>query len=206
MKRSALIVIALAATLHADPPLTQEQIAALTPIDTLPSTAALDLALTPDALSWLAGLATSSDPNLDLGVQLRAIRSLPQYCTAADPCTETSTQYTSLTTLLQIHPSAPTPRDTLRLRAAIEAYGEINSTSFEPLNYTYLTPFLSNASRDIRAAAATAIGRLCNTSQKAKEALTNRGAAENTPGGSQQVVLAISAALRDLTFNCPSVQ
>lgn len=193
MKRIALISLAIAATLHADT-LTQTKIEALTPIDALPSTTALNQVLFPDAVAALIDIARSPDAAVDLGVQLRAIRSLPAYCTQ---CTVDNSAYLTLVALLE-GPQPTTPHDLLRLRAAIEAYGEVAAFDNQN-NYKYLLPFLSNSSRDIRAATATALGKLCNT--LAVGPLTSRGDAENAPGGSQQVVLAISAALRDLA-NC----
>lgn len=199
MKRIALLSLAIASTLHADTPLSlsQDNIQTLTPIDTLPSTAALARTfMGTDPLGKLEDIALSKDPALDLGVQLRAIRSLPMYCAL---CDRTSVPYTTLATLLEPEnqPSAPTSHDVLRLRATIEAFGALKSPETD--NYTFLLPFLNNTSRDIRAATALALGQFCNDpSEPISQALIMRSVAENAPGGSQQVEIAISAALRDL--------
>jgi hypothetical protein len=208
MKRLALATLVIASSLRADGlPLSQNNIETLTPIDTLPTTTALDLTFPPDAVSSLVQIASSADADVDLGVQLRAIRSLPLYCTLAAPCVGANppfaAPYATLVALLKNQPTAPTPHDVLRLRAEIEAFSAISSGADSSNNYTYLVPFLSNASRDIRAATAIALGRLCNP--LAIGPLRTRSSAENAPGGSQQVVLAISAALRDLTNTCPGV-
>ncbi|HMG54329.1 MAG TPA: hypothetical protein VK601_12620, partial [Kofleriaceae bacterium] len=58
---------------------TPEQIDALTPIDTQPSRAQVDLAF-PSGASITGLIALATDPTQDLGLQIRAIRTLPQYC------------------------------------------------------------------------------------------------------------------------------
>src|SRR5690606_20264222 len=97
---------------------------ALTPIDSIPSKQQLDAAHGNDPALAVANLRAIAlaEGAVDVGVQLRAIRALPQYC---QPCAAAHDAHTTLTTL------ATTPRyrdarrgsDVLVLRAAIESLG-----------------------------------------------------------------------------------
>jgi hypothetical protein len=129
------------------------------------------------------------DPDGDPGVRIRAYRALGLYPTAN----------TALSLDLGSMGAAPAGTDQLYLRAVIEALGEIGG----PTDVTKITPFLDfEASRDIRAAAADAlrtIGCQCDAARNPLHArLQNKQ--DGTPiETSQQVVLAIQRALRDLT-------
>ncbi len=208
------VVIALvlvAATLRADAPMGPgpDQIAALTPLDALPSPTALDIVFDNKTVENLQSIALSTDMTLDFGVQLRAIRALPDYCPALPaPCGVDPTQMTPPpdtvvhSTLLALLDGfnaieVPMPRDLLRLRAAIEALGISGVSSALTYDEKKLEGFLNNTSRDVRATTAKALGTLSICT--AKTALQTRFAAEQ----SAQVRLAISAALRDLAAVCP---
>lgn len=187
-------VLLLASTLKADTlPLDQKELEAMTPIDGLPSSAALDAVFGGgQTVASLQEIALSTDPTVDFGVQLRAIRTLPTYCPTTAPCSGTA--HDTLVQLVAAYEliAVPTPRDLLRLRATIEALGLAGVPDDEAL----LAGFLDHISRDVRATTAKALGTLCNT--RAIQPLRTRSAAEL----SLQVKLAISAALRDLA-NCP---
>ncbi len=204
-----LIPIMLAAsTLRADT-LTQPVMEALTPLDALPSTTAIDAVFgtfgndTATNLRTIALTPTTCGPSataLDFGVQLRAIRALPAYCpspcgvdTAATGMPDTLVHATLVELLGAFNTiPVPTPCDLLRVRAAIEALGLAGVSAAIDTDRTLLEGFLNNASRDVRATTAKALGTLCNT--QAKNPLLKRFVAEPT----EQVRLAISAALRDL--------
>jgi hypothetical protein len=189
-----LPLLLLVSTLKADTlPLDQMEIEAMTPIDGLPSSTALDAVFgVAQTVTSLQDIALSTDPTVDFGVQLRAIRTLPAYCPTTAPCSTTA--HDTLVQLVAAYDlvALPTARDLLRLRATIEALG----LAGVPDDVGILTGFLDHTNRDVRATTAKALGTLCNT--VAIQALRTRSAAEL----SLQVKLAISAALRDLA-NCP---
>ncbi len=88
----------------ADVVLSQRAIDVLTPIDTLPSQAAVTDALRPnDALQQLQLIAR--DTTGDLGVALRAIRMLPAYCPQG--CGAGTAVHETLTKLIDDYAVAP---------------------------------------------------------------------------------------------------
>lgn len=168
----------------------------LTSIDSLPSRSELETAfsrqdppvLPLDGLEAIIFDDAAPLPPDQQGVQLRAIRSLPQFCTAS--C-QNDQAHALLERVISDYndPGKPRgPRETLRARAAIEALGVAKVVD----DRTILEPFLNNSSRDLRVAAAKALRDLCNT--EAIPALRARLTTELVP----QVKGAISAALRDL--------
>lgn len=194
-----LPLLFFASSPHADPlqlPLTQSILEAMTPIDALPSMAALDVVFANATAANLQQIALITDGSVDFGVQLRAIRTLPDYCPPG--CAAATISHTTLTTIISSYKMlvAPTPLDLLRLRAAIEALGLAGVSAALQSDVVLLTGFLDHTSRDVRATTAKALGTLCNS--QAAPALRLRATAEQ----STQVVLAISAALRDLAL-CP---
>jgi hypothetical protein len=169
----------------------------LTTIDTLPDPVYLD-SVFPDALDTLATIAMqpTSDPSSDLGVQLRAIRTLPTYCPppATGPCGVGTTTHDTLAQIVDGYGQTGTakPADVLRLRAAIEALGIAGRSAGLEADYLRIGQFLNHPSRDVRATTARALGTLCNTQA------TNLLHAQLAHETLAQVQLAISAALRDL--------
>jgi hypothetical protein len=130
----------------------------------------------------------------DFGVQLRAIRTLPTYC--PPPCGVGTIAHDTLAQIIDgyVATGTPTPKDVLRVRAAIEALGIAGRSAGIDADVTRIVAFLSHESQDVRATAAKALGTLCNT--QASEALRSRlngGLELNT-----SVILALTAALRDL--------
>ena len=199
MKRLVLASLVIASTLRADTQmLSTSQLQVLTPIDQVPTQTSIERAFegSPTPIDQqLAAIALSTDPGLDFGVQLRAVRALSYYCPVAASCAGT-TPHAALQQIVQDYqaiPGAPTPRDTMRLRAAIEGLGIAGRSAGLTLDEQLLAHYLDNTSRDIRAAAAKALAVLCNGD--AIDALKTRSAAEHD----FQVTLAISAALRDLS-------
>jgi len=153
----------------ANPTLPDAVVGALGPVDSVPTRAALDEVFAPslaiDRLVVIAG-----DDSHDLGIQLRAIRALPTYCPqAAGTCGPGVPSHDTLVLLIERYRTGPaSPASTLRLRAAAEALGATRSGL--PEDVDVLLTLLGDAdhkldghpSLDVRAAAARAIGQLCN--------------------------------------------
>ena len=171
-----------------------DEIFLLTPIDSLPTRNQI-VSVAPDPIARLSELSLST--TADFGMSLRAIRALPQFCVGTGPtCQEDSdSQMHPVRTAVRdviasISPGDRSGKSLLRLRAAIEALGAIQSG--EQSDVDLLIPLLDHTSRDIRFATARALRELCMPSAEA--ALRNRYEDETVP----QVRLAISAALGDL--------
>ncbi|MEO7730051.1 MAG: HEAT repeat domain-containing protein [Kofleriaceae bacterium] len=153
----------------ANPTLPDAVVGVLGPVDSVPSRAALDEVFAPSlAIDRLVVIA--SDDSHDLGIQLRAIRALPTYCPpAAGTCGPGTQSHDTLVMLIQRASAAPaTPAGILRLRAAAEALGATRSGLPEDVDVLLLLlgdpdkKLDGHPSLDVRAAAARAIGQLCN--------------------------------------------
>lgn len=169
--------------------LTTQQHDALTQVDSLPSSAQLNSVHDGGAVAALENLRTIAlADTVDPGVQIRAVRALPQYCDL--PCSATHEAHVTLTSLVTTprFRDARSGSDVLVLRAGIESLGLLRVAEDMDL----LVPQLSHPSRDIRAAAAHALRDLGNPA--AIDALRGRRAEEQVP----QVELAIDDALRVL--------
>jgi hypothetical protein len=177
---------------HGEDLLPQGVLSALTPVDSLPSKDTLnDVFATPQlALDNLQSLALNR--NIDLGIQLRAIGSLPSYCPPEpQPCGPGSAVHDTLIAFITSQQLVPhTPQDTLRLRAAIEALGATRSRLRADVDT--LIPLLDDASRDVRTAAVRALLNICNMDAIAP--LSRSYASERVA----QVKAEISAAIQDL--------
>jgi hypothetical protein len=185
----ALLVLLCALPVQGSVPLDTRILHGLTPIDSVPTKEDLaDVFRNADPVTELAAIATDADA--DLGVQLRAIRALAQYC---DQCQNALPHAVLVEVIQGVAPGDHSGSAILRLRAGIEALGAAKSgnTGDVPL----LVPFLDSSSRDIRVATARALRDLCDT--RAIVPLRARYQEETVA----QVRLAISAALRDLG-NC----
>jgi HEAT repeat protein len=137
----------------------------------------------------------ASDVNSEVGVRLRAIRSLSQYSSAQ--VGGSTAGHDTLASLVDTNRNASVGSDLLVLRAAIEALGahpDKNPSDLGMLadNGPLRQSLLSHQSRDIRVATARALRDLGNTS--AIPYLRERYAVEPLA----QVRLAISEALRVL--------
>ncbi|MGE0867767.1 MAG: HEAT repeat domain-containing protein [Kofleriaceae bacterium] len=197
----ALVVFAAALPAHGDGSvLNQRVIDVLTPIDYVPSSRQLDMVFGTEALSSLTTLAHADDPlHIDpqhLGVQLRAIRALTNYC--ASPCVDLDPAHLAVVELIDVddpetpedsrYRTAQSGGDLLVLRAVIESLGVLRVQSDMQL----LLPYLNHLSRDVRASTAYALKDLGNT--QAIAPLRARYQQEQNP----QVRIAISDALRVL--------
>ncbi len=149
-------------------------------IDYLPT--AQELAQAGGDPATVAAIATND--GADPGVRLRAFRTLGQF--------DSPTAKASLTQSLTALRDSPVPVDRLYLIAAAEALGEHGgATAVDDL-----AALLDHESRDVRAAAATALGR--TGARDACAALSAQVSAEDVP----QVRAAINAALTALGPQC----
>ena len=178
------------------PDLTQVDLDELTPIESTTTPDQLDLVLgggsgsaaDTTVIETLAAIA--NDATQDVGVQVRAIRDLGDY---AEPAA-----HAELVSLLQAAPSTNRGPKVVLLRSAIEAFGALGTLGATGSgDDQYLIPLLAHPSQDIRAAAALALGNLCDPD--AIQALRTQFGEENVP----QVQYAISEALRVLGA-CPA--
>ncbi len=191
----ALAVIALCALpARGADPVSSLEAHTLTPIDTIPTLSEIVEVAGPDPIARLRDLALSG--STDFGVQLRAIRALPQFCAPTPTCADLGdspvhpARLAVQEVLTSVSPISTDGRSILRLRAAIEALGAIKSGQQSDVDL--LLPFLDHPSRDIRAATARALRDLCLASAIAP--LRTRHEQEPVA----QVRLQISAALGDL--------
>ena len=190
MKKVAIAVVLVVAALALAENETDPKYA-LTPIDTVPTRPVLDNAFPPgqaqsDLLADALGSGGSGSA-VDPGVRLRAIAALASY--DPQPGGSNDVVHPALLQIISANTSARTGTNVLVLRAAIETLGHLQV----PSDVTVLEGLLEHPSRDIEAAAALALGNLCNTT--AINALRTRYA---EPGTTDQVKLAISEALRIL--------
>jgi hypothetical protein len=166
----------------------------LTSINDLPTRDDLESAFSPmPAIQGLQSIILDTDANADLGLQLRAIRTLPQFCSANCQGDQAHallvgviSSYNALKASDPVAASGFKP--TLRVRAAIEAIGVANVID----DLSVIVGFLENSSRDIRVTTAQALRNLCNT-----EAIAPLGARLGHEPV-EQVRQAISSALRVL--------
>jgi HEAT repeat protein len=175
----------------------------LTPLDLLPSKSDVDSAfMSAPALENL--IAIARDPTMDVGVQIRAIRTLPLYCADAASCGAGAPTHDTLFGIVSDYvaalsatpPVALLPTDMLRLRAAIEALGATRSTLASDAELLTSQKLLEHDSRDVRFTVVHALRGI--DSCAAVMALQRR----NVNDGSDQVKLAIVAALQSLARHC----
>jgi len=185
---------------------TPAQVEALTVVDAPPSPAAIDRAFAsgPGPMRGLdAVVALAGDPMQDLGVQIRALRALPQYCLPS--CAGTAVHDTLARLVAgyrdQLAIAALSPQDMLRLRAAIEALGATRSGLQADVDLLTLSPvLLHHPSRDVQVTAVRALRNLCSPDLCSPDACL-QGANAVRPlltTADTQVNAAINRALADL--------
>lgn len=178
--------------------------------DAFPSRAQVDFAFGDDpAIDQL--VAVISDPSKDLLLQLRAIRTLPQYC-PPDTCAS-GTVHDVLVKLVGDYAaraagSPLTPTDLLRLRAGLEALGATHSGLASDVALLTDAPMqlLAHPSRDVRVTAVRALRDLCDPKQCAVDLCKTEFSTLRTLHGSEsspQVARAIETALNDLATCSP---
>ena len=187
---------------------TPVQIDTLTAIDTPPTPAVVDLLFasgpgpTPgqDAL-----LALARDTSQDLGLQIRALRALPQYCLPAG-CAG-SAVHAALATIVddyrtQLAAGPLGPRDVLRLRVAMEALGATRSGQQSDVDLLTDPVLLRHPSRDVQVTAVAALRSLCSPNLCTPDACQQDASAvralRSGSGTETQVDAAINSALADL--------
>jgi hypothetical protein len=201
MRHTWIFPVALLCALPAsgDPvQLTKDMQHTLTPIDSLPTVEEIQRVFPqPNTISQLANIATSTDPNIDFGIRLRAIRALPLFCPAS--C-GSSPLHQTLVSMVRTSTSEQSGKSVLLLRALIEAIGATKSGLEEDVDL--LVDYgLNHPVRDVRVATAFALRDLCH--QKAVMPLRSRYNLEMGATGVAQVRFAISEALRDLSTCTP---
>jgi hypothetical protein len=182
------------------------QIDALTVVDAPPSRAVVDLAfsLGPGPTPGLdALLALAGDPTQDLGLQIRALRALPQYCLPTG-CAGTAV-HDALARIVadyraQLAAAALSPQDMLRLRAAMEALGATRSGLQPDVDLLTAPALLRHPSRDVQVTAVHALRNLCSPKLCSPEACMQDANAVRAlrTGADTQVDAAINRALADL--------
>lgn len=152
---------------------------ALSGIDFVPARNELDRLFAGDVAA-LVGVANNEEDGADAGVRLRAYRSLRHF--VGDP-----TAREGLRTAVARYRSARRGIEVLYLIAAVDALGEIG----EPIDVDAIVPLLdAGESRDLRAAAARALGQLGTSTACAR--LRARTSVEGQP----MVIKAIDRALQ----------
>jgi HEAT repeat protein len=162
---AALIFVAIAHGTET-PPLPQGVMDTLGALDSAPTTVELNAAFMGSASTTAQSLAMiSADSTNDIGVRLRAIHALGQYCPLPGnppPCAGTDPSHVALTSLITTlgleNLQANGGADLLLLRAAIETLGPLQVAS----DASALVGLLDHPSRDIRASTANALRDLCD--------------------------------------------
>lgn len=212
MKPRLLVIAALLSTLRAtgaNAPLTPAEAVALRSIDALPTAAQIDFAVGGGSGSGLARLLElASDPTIDLGIQIRAIRLLPLYCPRPDENCRGTPIHDALLAIVQgevaklgqAGPAGLSPQELLRLRAAVEALGATRSgLDADVAALTSAPSLLDHPLRDVRVTAVRALRDLGSCA--AVTPLQTRSPKEPVP----QVQKAILNALQSLHASemCP---
>ncbi|HEX8115383.1 MAG TPA: hypothetical protein VF516_46975 [Kofleriaceae bacterium] len=201
----AALLCAVPAT-GSDIDLTQAQVDALTVVDAPPSREDIDLAFSssPSPNPGLdALLALAVDTSQDLGLQIRAIRALPQYCLPTG-CAG-SPVHDKLVVIVgdfrdQLGRGPLSPKDLLRLRAAMEALGATRSGLQDDVDLLTAQVLLQHPSRDVQVTVVHALQSLCSPDLCPHDACVQDANAVRAlrTGTDTQVDAAINRALAEL--------
>jgi HEAT repeat protein len=159
-----------------------EVVEILSGIDFVPQRDTLDEVMGAGAAQDLIDLARDLEGEVDIGIRIRAYRALahyPQPATAA-----------ALEAAVFEHAGAVSGSEVLLLRAAMHSLALVAG----PDAVDAIAPRLNHSKRDVRAAAARALGET-GAGQAARDLLLARRFVEEE----SQVILAIDEALRQLT-------
>lgn len=204
---TAALLAAVPATRGSVAP-TPDQVDVLTQIDAVPSRAVVDLAFASGSgptpgLDTLLALAKDPVGTEDVGLQIRAIRVLPQYCPETD-C-GTASVHQALFDIVdqyrqQLASAALLPQDLVRLRTAMEALGATRSGL--PTDVALLTDrsLLQHPSRDVQVTAVAALRSLCTPDLCTPDLCMQDANAVRSlrTGTDTQLDAAINGALADL--------
>lgn len=158
---------------------------ALTPIGQSPTKSELlDLFPPTTIVADLTAIALDSSEDY-FGLRLRAVRALPEVCL---PSCAGSPARAALRSLLGYAIPNDPGKSVLFLRATIEALGK----TADPADVDTILGYVTNASRDVRVAAAVALRDICALTQAQKDQLSTYHNAEPL----MQVRLAIQAAIQ----------
>jgi len=204
MKTRLAVLALLLCTLRANGTGVQpsdDQIDALTQIDTMPTRPQLDLAFgATGSLAALVAIARDASQGLDL--QIRAIRALPQYCAMPSCSGEPHDSLTGIVnSYLAVLPGPLPPRDMLRLRAAIEALGATRTGLAGDVHLLAVSQLLRHPNRDVQVTTVHALRDVCSRGLCTRQTCTEDAAAVRalrSSTGETQLDAAINSALQDL--------
>lgn len=206
-------LVALAAVLCAVPATgtgtgiepTQAQLDALTIIDAPPSRKVVDRAFSsgPGPNPGLdALLALAHDGSPDLGIQIRALRALPEYCPETPGACAGTPVHDELAMIVNdFRRRLPLgPQDMLRLRAAMEALGATRSGQESDVDLLIDAALLRHPSRDVQVTTVHALRSLCSPDLCSHAACVKDANAVRAirTGADTQVDAAVNRALVDL--------
>jgi hypothetical protein len=202
-KRLALFAVLLCALPASgdNVPLSDDQVDTLTQIDAMPTRAQIDLEF--GATGGLAALiALAKDPGRGLDLQIRAIRTLPQFCATGTCAGEPHDSLSSIINgYLAALPGPLPPSDMLRLRAAIEALGTTRSGLAGDVHQLAVSQLLRHPNRDVQVTTVHALRDLCSRGLCTRQTCTEDAAAVRalrSTTGETQLDAAINSALQDL--------
>lgn len=174
--------------------LTDPILAQLTALDTAPSASSIASSYANPALAETSLANIALDASVDVGIRIRAMRTLAGYC--VNPC-GTGTVHDNLMAVInayQAHlPAAGS--DLLLLRAAVESVGA--ARAIMPDDVAGILQLLAHPSRDLRATAARALRATCT-----RQVLTAVIAAQRTEA-SPQVLHELSSTEESLDACAP---
>jgi hypothetical protein len=187
---------------------TQAQLDALSVIDAPPSRKVVDRAFSsgPGPTPGLdALLALARDGSPDLGIQIRALRALPQYCPATPGACAGTPVHDELAMIvdgfrLRLASGPLGPQDMLRLRAAMEALGATRSGQERDVDLLIDAALLRHLSRDVQVTTVHALRSLCSPDLCSHDACVKDANAVRAirTGADTQVDAAVNRALVDL--------
>jgi hypothetical protein len=189
----ACAVLLTALPAHGDNALlTPHVLSVLTSIDALPSIEGLNGAFVSSGNAIANLEAIALDPTVDLGIRIRALRSLAAYC-GPDPagCGQGTSVHQTLAQVIGDYQmlAAPSPQDLMLARAAIETLGAAHAVL--AADVSPLLGLLDAPSRDVRATVVRTLRTCCDPQvTDAIKALQNT---EPSP----QVRVEIQSALQD---------
>jgi HEAT repeat protein len=181
---AALTLVIAGPAVHSNPLARTQLEQELSGFDYLPSRATLDTMLGGDLSGLLVVATTTDDPEVTTGMRVRAYRALGQF--------DADLARNALTAAIVANRDSDAPHARMLLIAAIEGLGAIGSDAA----VTVLASTLGNDSRDVRAAAALALGD--TASPDACSPLRGQNTHETNP----QVRAALQAALLRIDLLC----
>lgn len=178
------LVITASPTVRSNPLARTQLEQALSGFDYLPSRATLETMLSGDVAGLLVVATAADDPDVTVGMRVRAYRALGQF--------DADIARNALTAAIVQYRDTDSPQARMMLVAAIEGLGAIGGDDAVDV----LATTLGNDSRDVRAAAALALAE----TESADACTPLRG--QNTHETNPQVRAALQAALLSIDPLC----